>query len=155
LKRSFLSLLLAIGLISSVSAQTSTEPNSTSPTSEKLDVSEFVTAYDNFIKAIDRIQNTSPSENSPDIAVKIIDAWTSAYSNLRSANKDFAKKHPEILTQTTPPPEILKCMSKLALMKTEYAPAIQRMNSLINQYGSYPKVQEAVIRYKASLEDPF
>ena len=101
MKKSFLSLLIAVGLIGSISAQTTTDSNNAEVTAGKLDVSEVTKAYYNFIKDLDNIQNSPPSVNSPDNTVTLINAWTTAFTNLGKVIQDFPKKHPEVLTQPT------------------------------------------------------
>jgi hypothetical protein len=116
------------------------------------DYSELNDSFTKFFASLDVIVKELPSVNSAAGTVKIIDSWSLANESLCTAGEQFVAKHPEIYSQPQPPPEFIETFGRLKRLKTDYAAIPEGVGKLGNQFSVDPEVQNAMKRFKKSLD---
>ena len=118
----------------------------------KPDYSEFSQAFTNFFTSLDAILKALPSVTNASGTVEIIDAWSLANETFCAAGERFVAKHPEVFNQREPPPEFVELFGRMERLKTHYDAVPAGVGKLMRRFGAVPEVQEAVKRFKKSID---
>jgi len=109
-------------------------------------------ALTNYCASFDAIAKMLPSITNATGTVQVVNAWSAANETIGAADQRFIAKYPEVLRLTALPAEIAASYGRLTQLKIDYAAVPAGVRRLTNQFKDSPEVQEAITRFRKSLD---